>query len=171
MFKKPSNPDLEKLEKSHSERRINLSNLEPIIIDGKKFCVWCKEPLKGRQYKWCSPLCSNSAFAWANPQKEEGLNILLARQNWKCADCEYDYIPIAEKCLTNLFGWPKNYREEICVRIMKRIKRLSPKDRKPEVDHIMPIYKGGKSIGFSNHQVLCFTCHKKKTSKDLKKNS
>ena len=39
--------------------------------------------------------------------------------------------------------------------------------REPEVDHILPIAGGGSPFGFDNLQLLCYTCHKAKTSKDL----
>ena len=38
-----------------------------------------------------------------------------------------------------------------------------------EVDHIIPVAITGKVFDKDNCQVLCNTCHKKKTKKDLKK--
>jgi 5-methylcytosine-specific restriction endonuclease McrA len=37
-----------------------------------------------------------------------------------------------------------------------------------EVDHIVPVYKGGSVFDESNLQVLCVYCHRKKTNKDVK---
>lgn len=36
-----------------------------------------------------------------------------------------------------------------------------------EIDHIIPFYKGGKTIDL-NLQTLCQTCHKRKTKNDKK---
>lgn len=37
-----------------------------------------------------------------------------------------------------------------------------------EVDHLVPVYKGGSIFDESNLQVLCVDCHRKKTNKDVK---
>lgn len=45
--------------------------------------------------------------------------------------------------------------------------RKAKDGREPEVDHILPIAGGGSPFGFDNLQLLCYTCHKVKTSKDM----
>jgi hypothetical protein len=45
--------------------------------------------------------------------------------------------------------------------------RKSKDHRQPEVDHIVPIGAGGSALGFENLQLLCFKCHKTKTSRDM----
>jgi 5-methylcytosine-specific restriction endonuclease McrA len=47
--------------------------------------------------------------------------------------------------------------------------RLKKDNKEPEIDHIIPIFKGGMAIGLDNVQILCYSCHKKKTKKDLEK--
>jgi 5-methylcytosine-specific restriction endonuclease McrA len=42
-------------------------------------------------------------------------------------------------------------------------------NKEPEIDHIIPIFKGGMTIGLDNVQILCYSCHKKKTKKDFEK--
>lgn len=52
----------------------------------------------------------------------------------------------------------------------KKIRRLHRKlkdHREPEVDHLVPIGAGGSALGFENLQLLCFKCHKAKTSQDI----
>ncbi len=52
----------------------------------------------------------------------------------------------------------------------KKIRRHHRKlkdQREPEVDHLVPIGAGGSALGFDNLQLLCFKCHKTKTSRDL----
>lgn len=45
--------------------------------------------------------------------------------------------------------------------------RKSKDRREPEVDHIVPIGAGGSALGFENLQLLCYQCHKAKTSRDM----
>lgn len=52
--------------------------------------------------------------------------------------------------------------------VMKRFKRLIPKDIRPEVDHVLAIVLGGTALGLENHQILCAKCHKIKTKSDIK---
>lgn len=108
------------------------------------------------------------AFSWANPQNEYGLNILLARQNWKCNACQYDYGPLVSQLLTNgrVYNKPADHNIQMCPSLALRIKQHSPEGTKPEVDHIIPISKGGQSIGFDNLQTICVQCHKAKTKVD-----
>ena len=52
----------------------------------------------------------------------------------------------------------------------KKIRRHHRKikdQREPEVDHRNPIAAGGSALGFENLQLLCFKCHKAKTSQDM----
>jgi 5-methylcytosine-specific restriction endonuclease McrA len=39
--------------------------------------------------------------------------------------------------------------------------------REPEVDHMIPVGLGGMAVGFDNHQILCYSCHKQKSKKDV----
>lgn len=177
MYKISKNPVILDLTKTHKGRRFNLSNLEGIQIDGQKYCIWCVEvKLTGRKYKWCSKECSLQALAWANPQKEAGLHILLVRQDFKCNLCSFDYTPYIEDTLkylnknasskSFLTCDPDTIRNKIHERLMKILKYEAPTDHRPEVDHIVPVSKQGQSIGLENHQILCAKCHKAKSKID-----
>ena len=63
---------------------------------------------------------------------------------------------------TKLFDYKKPN-----IWVTRKLKEIISKDLKPEVDHIIPIFKGGESLGLDNHQVICYTCHKAKTKKDV----
>ena len=172
MWKVSTNPTVQALTLTTRTRRLNLSDLAQVREEGALKCVWCLAPLKGAQRKWCSPICSNSAFAWANPQSEYGLAHLLARQDYKCAGlpdrpCGQDWNPLADSLLGTR-GIPKSLDRinVFNIRLIKSLKRQSPQGTKPEVDHIVPIYKGGQSIGFENHQICCSACHKIKSKVD-----
>lgn len=181
-FKPSGNPRVLELTKSCKERTCNLDQIRPIKLEelnskGKqrKLCAWCatEEIFHGNQ-KYCSNGCSRSAEAWAYPQKEESLRFLLIRQDWKCIDCKFDYTPVMQACVdsdlarhsydNHLASIP---HADLPFYYFKRLKSKAPKDRKPEIDHEIPIYKGGQSIGLENIRCLCYTCHKAKTKLDL----
>lgn len=172
-FKKTGNPQVEELTKSCKERQFATSNLDYVKReDGTKGCVWCGDPLKSKHHatRYCKdPVCPKSSYAWGYPQKEEGLNFLLIRQNFLCAICGYDYKPLIDSEIMGKYYGTRSkfdYMKELNQYLMKRLKRHTLKVRKPEVDHIIPIYKGGMSLGLDNHQAICYGCHKAKSKVD-----
>lgn len=173
MWKPSKNPQVEELTKSYKERQFTVSNLKHTTReDGSKGCIWCGDPLKTKHHaqRYCKdPLCPKSTYAWGYPQKEEGLNFLLIKQDFCCALCGYDYKPIIESRIVGRFYGTKSgdYRKELNYYIVKRMKAIVLRERAPEVDHIIPIYKGGQSLGLANHQAICYSCHKTKTKVDL----
>lgn len=167
MFKPSVNPEIASLTKTHRGRRLNLSDLVTPLLEGQKLCIWCLTPLTGRKLKWCSEACSTSAFAWANPQSDYGLAHLLARQNYACAGCNMDWNLLADS-LKGTRGIPMflDHLSRFSLRLIKAVKRYSPKGTKPEVDHIIPVSKGGQCLGFDNLQGICYICHKAKSKVD-----
>lgn len=141
-FKEPKNPRVLELTKSYTGRSYPVGNLDLIVRDdGTKGCIWCGDPLKSTHWaaRYCDDsACMSSIYAWSNPQKNEGRQLLLDRQDYKCNICQYDWKMVSH--------WPD--------------------DRQPEVDHIVPISKGGQALGFDNHQAICKLCHKAKTKID-----
>lgn len=171
MFKQAQNPQIEELTKSYRERAFPLGDILPVKINEVKSCVWCLSPLKGAQRKWCSQECIDSALAWGYPQKEASLHVLMVRQDFKCNGCQFDYSPFLQKALDYINRHRKNIdpttvRNRISERLMKVLKQVTPRLNAPEVDHIIAISKGGQAIGLSNHQILCYACHKAKSKKD-----
>ncbi len=162
MWKPSQNPKIEELTKSYRNRTFLLSDLDIVKLDGiTKNCIWCLQKLAGRQYKWCSEQCSNYALAWARPQCEHGLHVLLARQDFLCAHCKFSYIPYINKSLQYLNHNhatidPSTIKTQISWLLMKILKNNVPKIHRPEVDHIVPISKGGTAIGLENHQIICY---------------
>lgn len=148
-YKPSKNPKVEELTKSFTERIYPVSNL-PYIVgeDGSKRCIWCGDPLKTKHpnTRYCKDAtCSDSAYAWAHPQGDSGRRLLIQRQNFKCNICLFDWAPF-------LPNW--NYGK-------------IPSERAPEVDHVIPVFKGGQTLGLENHQAICYTCHKVKTKADV----
>lgn len=133
----------------------------------KRMCCWCTEgELFSGAQKYCSQECSDSAMAWAYPQKENALLFILIRQGWKCLGCSYDYKPWIDRVLSRNKDKGPIISKSIFWYHIKRLKRAVPPQYKPEVDHIVPISKGGQSLGLDNHQIICFLCHKAKTKID-----
>jgi len=171
------NPKVEELIKSTTHRSHNLYSIKPIRLEElnklgkpKKFCAWCAitEIFHGNQ-KYCSKNCSTSAMATFYPQKEDALGMLLHRQDWKCLCCQFDYFPFLESMREkDMIRHRATFElESLPWYYFKRLKKMVPKERKPEVDHVLAISKGGPSLGLDNHQAICYTCHKEKTKKDL----
>lgn len=167
---------VEQVTKIHTRRVFHLSSLK--LPEGlKKKCVWCLGDLVGKQRRWCSDAaCVNSALAWANPQKEYGLGVLLIRQGFKCKDCAYDYGSIIEEMYRqpkipygikeSQNNWRATFSYWVIVKLKQHMHAYAP-ERKPEVDHVTPIYKGGLALEIDNLQCLCYICHKTKTKVDL----
>jgi 5-methylcytosine-specific restriction endonuclease McrA len=179
MFKPSGNPKVKELTDTIRERSYQLSRLK-VIKTGEinsrgnliRKCAWCGiGVLHHGNQKYCTQECQNSALAWAYPQKEDGLRYLLIRQNFKCLNCQFEYFPILKEIIDSMsdrYKLPSDYNiSTIPWYYFKYLKNRTPKERSPEVDHVIPIYKGGSSLGIDNHQLLCYTCHKRKTSSDL----
>lgn len=178
MWKEPKNPVVAELSKTVTERIYNLSCLVPVKSEelnakGKprRFCAWCVDgELFKSNAKYCTKECSSSAMAWAYPQKEDALKIHLFNQGYKCIGCEFDYKPFLNAMVAKENGkWGGSMTiETLFWYHFKRLKRQVPKDRKPEIDHIVSIAMGGQSLGISNARCLCYLCHKAKTKQDAK---
>jgi hypothetical protein len=170
ILKLPLNPIAIDLIKSCTNRYEALDKIKTIVIDGIKMCAWCNSTkVKGKKY--CGRDCSLSAKAHFRPQHEESLFYLLVRQDFRCALCQHDYVPLIEQLLINgrIYGKPTNFRTEFNWSLMKRLKQKCEKGYRPEVDHKECIYKGNSplSVGLEGVQILCYKCHKGKSSKDL----
>lgn len=168
-MKLPNNPNIEIYTKNHKDRVFNLSNIK-LPEGSKKCCVWCMSELKGLQRRWCKDdECIKSALAWGRPQSAHGLYELLKRQKCSCLNCglswsEYMEIAVSKR---SKFRDVELHSRDIEL-VMRRFRRLIPKNIRPEVDHILAIVLGGTALGLENHQILCAKCHKTKTKSDIK---
>lgn len=174
MFKKSENPRIDELTKSWKKRAYPLGNFNSIKLDGvHRNCIWCLAELLGKKIKWCSEDCVNYALAWARPQCEQGLHVILVRQDFKCNLCGYDYMPYIVKSLESLNEYsptvdPSTIRTKISFFLMRSFRGALPREYRAEVDHIIAISLGGTSLGLDNHRILCAKCHKAKTKSDIK---
>lgn len=169
------NPKVTELKKGDHRRHINASSFKKIIKDGLKYCAWCGDNRISGNRKYCNDACRDNCYAFIHPQKEYGLEYHLQSQDFKCADCKFDYRQTMDKMdkaynKRNLVGWDENKEGAnpwYFGRLKYRVEIEFGKNKKPEVDHIVPIALGGDVVGFDNHQVLCYDCHKNKTKIDI----
>lgn len=175
-MKKCENPLIPEITKTYKKRVFNLSSIK--LPNGlKKHCVWCLEDLKGTlARRWCGEECVQSAQAWGNPQKEYGLGLLLIRQNFKCAECQFDWGAVVEAMYQKprtpygMVECKDTWRTKFSYWLTCKLKEEMHSTDLPhriEVDHILAISKGGQSLGLDNVRALCYTCHKVKTKSDL----
>lgn len=155
------------LEKTHG-RYANMYDLR--VVDGR--CAWCNESsVPKNKKKYCSSKCSESGRWYTHPQTPAHKAYhLIHRQNAACSECGLDYSDqIVEKI-------EKNFRrngDAVPAHIKSRVSYFHIGVNTGDiwhVDHIVPIHKGGRGIGFDNIQVICVECHKKKTVRDRGKN-
>jgi hypothetical protein len=131
----------------------------------KNLCKWCwtnKTP-SGRQF-YCGDSCKLSIELFCRPQGEESRRFLMKRQDGKCAHCDYDF---SLKTKLRPYGTSAPVWDDENKLSFKTDTTYIP-DR-GEVDHIVPISKGGIALGQENLQLLCMECHRIKSANELRK--
>lgn len=162
-YREPGPIALLKLERWAKSRTANLSTLE--VEAGR--CAWCNfEPIGKRRRRYCSMACIDSAMFYCAPQKPAAkMWIFVTKQSAACAFCGLDYSDDIARMI---------YEKRSRRRYSNPVSPLSwfflgdcTGDRW-EVDHVIPLFKGGRGIGFENIQVICKPCHLKKTIQERK---
>ncbi len=139
-------------------RRFNLADLLDVTVGGSRLCVWCNvKPLVGRQRRWCSKDCKESGFIYCNPQSPSARAwVLINLQDCACRACGVSHEDLVLKRLERLkTSWPLSYH----------LIGYGAGDV-IQVDHIVPIHRGGRGFGLGNVQVICVACHMKKTIRE-----
>lgn len=121
---------------------ICLSQLFPKKEDGTCDCG-CNQLLTGRQTRWAATACST--FAWyvyaiIAGRSRETSQCLKAYYGSTCAGCGIK---------------PEQYKPG-----------KGKRRRGIELDHIIPVHKGGGACWLSNYRPLCVHCHRQKTLGD-----
>lgn len=181
-----NNPFINEIIKT-SKRNIPRDTFQPILRDGYKYCAWCAvNAIKPPNRKYCSIECQESTMLFCYPQTDDGLRLLLNRQNFKCNLCQYDYgIKIKneyDKKINFLIEKMHEYQNNIKryniyeneynlilnnPNYFAHLSRLEPYPKNVEIDHINPVALGGLTLGYNNLQAICCECHKIKTAKDM----
>ena len=155
------NPQFNRLIKNRKmDREFPLSHISRI----EGICAWCMEKLPntkmGRPHpkrKWHKSCCLMAHGAFY-PGRFGGI-ILARRDGMRCSYCRQEfYIHLKEKRLGNNFLNHTLYRGKL----------EDGQDTMPDIDHIVPIFKGGEGLGLDNLQLLCFMCHKRKSADEKK---
>lgn len=154
----PKNPKVAELVKANKKRSLALD----CLTGEKEKCKWCLEKTVGRK-KYCSDDCKDSAWAFFYPQVH-ARHFLMARQDNKCAHCNYDFSSKEKKYIRKekLWSWSKESGSSYTTCDCEYVDR-------GEVDHIIPIQFGGEILGIENVQLLCRGCHRKKTASENKR--
>lgn len=161
------NPIISELTQSFRERSYSLSNIK-LPKELRKCCVWCLKPLKGALRRWCGDECVKEALTWGRPQSAHGLYVLLERQKYACAGCGISYCQYFEEAIPLKSVYRNDELKSFQIEsLIRKLKRVIPREIRPEVDHVLAIVLGGTALGLENHQVLCAKCHKPKTKKDI----
>lgn len=162
-FVYPKNPKVFEIVKNNSKRYLALERIK----GDKGFCKWCLTKIENTRKKYCSKDCKDSAWAFFYPQKY-AYKFLSHRQNGACAHCGYKFEDKTKK-RTLSFGTYKKWDQE--KKNFELIKDTYQVDDMGDVDHIIPIHKGGEILGIENHQLLCRECHIKKSAKERTKDN
>lgn len=146
------------------QRTVNLDKIKN--HPGK--CAWCKGDLPKRRRRWCSDSCVRCAWDTAYPQTPSSKMFRLIHfQNCACTYCGLSYEETIEDKIQKEYALNLKYHPD---RLKVSYHQLGSNTGNIwHVDHIIPIFKGGKGICPKNLQVICVSCHKQKTAKDLAK--
>jgi len=158
---------------ANSQRYIDLSSFKRV----GNLCGWCNIGIvKKSNAKYCSSNCRESAQMYCYPQSPQTKAwIFINKQYCTCLKCgeifedDVDQIVNAKLEYNNenaeryghIYGWKKDEPVEYW-QVGKKIGSLF------DADHIVALCNGGRGIGLENMQVICKTCHHKKTARDLK---
>jgi hypothetical protein len=146
-----------------------------VLRDG--LCAWCeKNEVTDKRRKYCSNDCSMSSDVNCYPQAPQTKAWRLIKiQGCACAGCGTSFedeireklvARVAEKKALSEVEW---FGESVWVKESTPISfhfMGCNSGEKLQVDHIVPIHKGGAGVGLDNTQVLCRDCHLKKTAKE-----
>jgi hypothetical protein len=101
-------------------------------------------------------------YAWTRKEAEktlQGHKDWYKQQRNKLREQLADYFESKKKD----FEWRWNTPDYV-----RAYHRKLKDGKEPEIDHIIPVALDGMAIGFDNVQILCYSCHKKKTFFDMK---
>jgi len=184
-YKPPISNAEEVIRKYAGQRSLNMT----YFIEGvfgeylwkSPYCPWCGSYRREERRRiWCGSDCQQSAFVTCNPQAltSKGF-IFMDRQDCTCLACGLNiedrikaFIPIQyERNLASIERQRKFADVSKMTPTVKYFHIGSLIGSRFDLDHKIPIFKGGSGIGLENVQVICAGCHKIKTSKERKHGS
>ncbi|CRG93626.1 DNA helicase, putative [Plasmodium gallinaceum] len=159
------NSDIEIVERFKKELetiKSKKSNIKKIIIC-KENNLFCEGNCR-KQYFLKKSSCSLRRLIY---ERDKGICNIC---NLNCSDLikqikKTKYFPINERIDYFIKTNP------LFIENINHLKKILEKPRDGyiwQVDHILPVFKGGGEASFDNLQTLCTFCHKKKTKNDVK---
>ncbi len=151
------NPDL------RYKRSVRSSDAYPVVTrdDGSPGCRRCKGPLPARKRTFCSEVCVHDLMLRCNPA--EAAKWVKMRDKGICAACGFDTQAL-KKAFDSALHRSSIEDEQVLI---ERLKDLGFRHETSfyEVDHIIPVIRGGSHVGLKGFRTLCVPCHKRETSK------
>lgn len=153
-----------------SSRTCRLADIPNCEVKGGRLCMWCRKGdiLNHHARRYCSDHCKISANMWTNPQScQSKAYVMIERQACACALCGLSYedqiLRYIERKEEAVDSWSdgKAYLHGTGYHLsgMHEI----------DIDHIIPIHKGGIGLGLTNIQAVCRQCHREKTANERRK--
>lgn len=138
-----------------------------IVGNSKGFCFFCGGELPPKRRRWCSKKCVHAYHLLIHdPSTVEAY--VLKRDKGNCADCGLDCVRLHRQVksmeLKELKAWMAKNKS-----MLRQFSKASlvRRQRFWDIDHIIPVCKGGGLCSMSNLQTLCVACHRRKTRLDL----
>lgn len=160
----------------------------------RRLCVECGSALSGRRTRWCSDPCVEEfkIRAWPGYARRA----VKQRDRGVCVDCGIDTDAIKKEIKKAIKPIKESWAKERRISFSRRwaMSRRAPSDLRAEIerisleiltrhgmeryqkrsswwdmDHIVPVHRGGGDCGLDNLQTLCVLCHAKKTAEGARK--
>lgn len=149
-------------------------------LQGKRpegHCKFCTGKIPGRRTTWCDEECKKQYFIACNDEKVLPVAI-FERDRGVCKLCGTNVDKFHKLVYTTTMDKVMDNLEKINYIFGTKLRKDSPvrdivhslfhhKDRRVwEIDHIIPVAKGGGICGLDNFQTLCLGCHRRKTAEN-----
>jgi len=156
-----------------NSRQANLGDIPPYYFDGQKFCKWCQsgDVITNPSRLYCSDQCKLSANMWCYPQGcSAKAYIMIEHQCCACALCGISYEDQILRYIDRIEErGPVTHHGKIFSDGKARLHGLGyhlSGSQQIDIDHVIPLHKGGMGLGLGNVQAVCRQCHKEKTYRD-----
>lgn len=123
--------------------------------DGNTCACGCGKELSGRRTRWATDACTKlpTLIYEVLAGRMATIYKIIAKRDGECCRA-------CGKSAEELREMRRNWVP----------KPLNSLNNPLEVDHVVPVYKGGGGCWLDGYQLLCWLCHKKKTKEDVKRN-
>ncbi len=152
-------------------RYMTLSSIPKYRVGSDRFCLWCRSgaPLKHHARVYCGDNCKKSANMFCYPQSNTmKAYILIEFQQCACTLCGLSYEDRILRWIERKENRKGTEEWEIGPTMNILGYQLSAINE-IDVDHKIPLHRGGIALGLDNIQAVCRQCHKDKTFAERKR--